>query len=133
MAQRRHRPRTLQLPSTPTTLQNSQFHLLTYPYNRQSRYSDIRNIPQRSASNDMTVKAAPLKKEEGSAGASPSDLPLGVPSADKAAAAASKSTIDVNANPDYPPVGKPITAVNIDEGTRRRPPSPGLACLMLHR
>ncbi|GJC94577.1 pre-mRNA polyadenylation factor FIP1 [Colletotrichum higginsianum] len=81
----------------------------------QSRYSDIRNIPQRSASNDMTVKAAPLKKEEASAGASPSDLPLGVPSADKAAAAASKSTIDVNANPDYPPVGKPITAVNIDE------------------
>ncbi|GKT51535.1 pre-mRNA polyadenylation factor FIP1 [Colletotrichum spaethianum] len=81
----------------------------------QSRYSDIRNIPQRSASNDMTVKAAPPKKEEDSARASPSDLPLGVPSADKAAAAASKSTIDVNANPDYPPVGKPITAVNIDE------------------
>jgi len=81
----------------------------------QSRYSDIRNIPQRSASNDMTVKAAPPKKEEDSARASPSDLPSGIPSADKAAAAASKSTIDVNANPDYPPVGKPITAVNIDE------------------
>ncbi|KAK1723681.1 hypothetical protein CaCOL14_007172 [Colletotrichum acutatum] len=81
----------------------------------QSRYSDIRNIPQRSASNDMAIKAAPVKEED-SARASPSDLPLGVPSADKAAAAASKSTIDVNANPDYPPVGKPITAVNIDEG-----------------
>ncbi|KXH44075.1 Fip1 domain-containing protein [Colletotrichum simmondsii] len=80
----------------------------------QSRYSDIRNIPQRSASNDMAIKAAPVKEED-SARASPSDLPLGVPSADKAAAAASKSTIDVNANPDYPPVGKPITAVNIDE------------------
>ncbi|OLN81073.1 Pre-mRNA polyadenylation factor FIP1 [Colletotrichum chlorophyti] len=81
----------------------------------QSRYSDIRNIPQRSASNDMAVKQAPAKKEEGSPGASPSELPLGVPSADKAAAAASKSTIDVHANPDYPPAGKPITAVNIDE------------------
>ncbi|TDZ20189.1 Pre-mRNA polyadenylation factor FIP1 [Colletotrichum sidae] len=82
----------------------------------QSRYSDIRNIPQRSASNDMTVKAAPAKKEEDdSSRVSPSDLPLGVPSADKAAAAASKSTIDVNANPAYPPAGKPITAVNIDE------------------
>ncbi|WYZ44900.1 hypothetical protein EsH8_VIII_000216 [Colletotrichum jinshuiense] len=80
----------------------------------QSRYSDIRNIPQRSASNDMAVKPAPAKKEDDSR-ASPSDLPLGIPSADKAAAAASKSTIDVHANPDYPPAGKPITAVNIDE------------------
>ncbi|KAL0944889.1 Fip1 domain-containing protein [Colletotrichum truncatum] len=81
----------------------------------QSRYSDIRNIPQRSASNDMAVKPAPAKKEGESPGGSPSELPLGVPSADKAAAAASKSTIDVNANPPYPPAGKPITAVNIDE------------------
>ncbi|KAF6810281.1 Fip1 domain-containing protein [Colletotrichum plurivorum] len=89
----------------------------------QSRYSDIRNIPQRSASNDMTVKAAPAKKEGESPRASPSDLPLGVPSADKAAAAASKSTIDVNANPPYPPAGKPITAVNIDEGKPVAPSS----------
>ncbi|KAF4867714.1 Pre-mRNA polyadenylation factor FIP1 [Colletotrichum siamense] len=77
----------------------------------QSRYSDIRNIPQRSASNDMPVKAAPAKEESPAA----SVLPLGIPSADKAAAAASKSTVDVNANPPYPPAGKPITAVNIDE------------------
>ncbi|KAF9880125.1 cleavage and polyadenylylation specificity factor subunit [Colletotrichum karsti] len=74
--------------------------------------TDIRNIPQRSASNDMAVNPTPAKKDDEPSRASPA---LGVPSADKAAAAASKSTIDVNANPPYPPAGKPITAVNIDE------------------
>lgn len=41
---------------------------------------------------------------------------MAVPSADQAAAIASKSTVDINANPIYPEVGKPITQVNIDEG-----------------
>ncbi|KAF6791047.1 Fip1 domain-containing protein [Colletotrichum sojae] len=99
----------------PFSSRQSSQRLETYTNSRQSRYSDIRNIPQRSASDDMTIKAAPAKKEGESPRASPSDLPLGIPSADKAAAAASKSTIDVNANPPYPPAGKPITAVNIDE------------------
>jgi len=47
-------------------------------------------------------------------------IPLAVPSADKAAAAASSSKIDVEGNPVYGPSGKRITAVNIDEGM---PPS----------
>lgn len=115
-AQRRNPPRMFQTPSTILSLEL----LVADSQYRQSRYSDIRNIPQRSASNDMAVKPAPAKKEDDSR-ASPSDLPLGIPSADKAAAAASKSTIDVHANPDYPPAGKPITAVNIDEGKNPRP------------
>ncbi|KAI1182603.1 Fip1 motif-domain-containing protein [Nemania serpens] len=68
----------------------------------QSRYSDIRNIPQRSTSTD-TSRKPPIKKEESSKSAS-AELP-----------AVSTSTIDVNAIPIYKPVGKPITQVNIDQ------------------
>ncbi|KAI0889495.1 Fip1 motif-domain-containing protein [Annulohypoxylon maeteangense] len=71
----------------------------------QSRYSDIRNIPQRSASSDATAKPTAIKKE--SASTQPTlgpDLP-----------AVSTSKVDVNAIPVYKPVGKPITQVSIDE------------------
>ncbi|GKT85882.1 pre-mRNA polyadenylation factor FIP1 [Colletotrichum tofieldiae] len=76
--------------------------------------SDIEIVTERK---DGTKAAPPTRPAQGGRlrESLASDLPLGIPSADKAAAAASKSTIDVNANPDYPPVGKPITAVNIDE------------------
>ncbi|KAI2614243.1 Fip1 motif-domain-containing protein [Hypoxylon fragiforme] len=71
----------------------------------QSRYSDIRNIPQRSASNDATTKPAPaVKKEEVPSQAIPANLPP-----------VSTSKVDVNALPVYQPVGKPITQINIDE------------------
>ncbi|KAI0817021.1 Fip1-domain-containing protein [Xylaria sp. FL0064] len=69
----------------------------------QSRYSDIRNIPQRSTSADTSTKP-PVKKDESSKGASGAELPP-----------VSTSTIDVNAVPIYTPVGKPITQVNIDQ------------------
>ncbi|KAM0187439.1 hypothetical protein ACHAPI_011155 [Fusarium lateritium] len=77
----------------------------------QAKYSDIRNIPQRTASNDMPAQPAPVKKESES---QPS-VNVAAPSADKTSAAASKSTIDVNANPIHAGTGKPITQVNIDE------------------
>lgn len=73
----------------------------------QSKYSDIRNIPQRTTSSDATVKPA-LKKEEASP-ASGAELP-----------AVSTSKIDVNVIPIHKGTGKPITQVNIDEGM---PPS----------
>jgi pre-mRNA 3'-end-processing factor FIP1 len=60
----------------------------------------------------MPAQPAPVKKESES---QPSPN-LAAPSADKTSAAASKSTIDVNANPIHPGTGKPITQVNIDEG-----------------
>ncbi|KAI0910882.1 Fip1-domain-containing protein [Ustulina deusta] len=69
----------------------------------QSRYSDIRNIPQRSTSADTSIKP-PVKKEEPSKGVSAAELPP-----------VSTSTIDVHAVPIYNPVGKPITQVNIDQ------------------
>ncbi|KAI1443738.1 Fip1 motif-domain-containing protein [Annulohypoxylon stygium] len=71
----------------------------------QSRYSDIRNIPQRSASSDTTTKPpAPKKEEMSTRPSSGPDLP-----------AVSASKVDVNAIPVYKPVGKPITQVSIDE------------------
>ncbi|KAB5523827.1 Fip1 domain-containing protein [Coniochaeta sp. 2T2.1] len=70
----------------------------------QSRYSDIRNIPQRSTANDATVKAAPIKKEERKPSVSGADLP-----------AVSTSKVDINAIPIHKATGKPITQVNIDE------------------
>ncbi|KID88709.1 Pre-mRNA polyadenylation factor Fip1 [Metarhizium guizhouense ARSEF 977] len=80
----------------------------------QSKYSDIRNIPQRSTSGDSPAKPAPTKRED-----EPKSLSnvasVAAPSADQTSAAASKSTIDVNANPVYPAAGKAITQVNIDE------------------
>ncbi|KAI1437896.1 Fip1 motif-domain-containing protein [Xylaria sp. CBS 124048] len=69
----------------------------------QSRYSDIRNIPQRSASTAASSKPPP-KKDEPPKTTSGADLPP-----------VSTSTIDVNAIPVYKPVGKPITQVNIDQ------------------
>lgn len=80
----------------------------------QSKYSDIRNIPQRSTSGDSTSKPAPAKKEEESRSAN-GTINIAAPSADQASAAASRSTIDINANPVYPGTGKPITQINIDE------------------
>ncbi|KAK1759025.1 Fip1 motif-domain-containing protein [Echria macrotheca] len=67
----------------------------------QSRYSDIRNIPQRSVKTDTIVKPAPVKREERKSSAD--QLP------------ASRSKIDVNAIPIHKPTGKPLTQVNIDE------------------
>ncbi|KAI0012429.1 Fip1 motif-domain-containing protein [Xylariaceae sp. FL0662B] len=69
----------------------------------QSRYSDIRNIPQRTASSDAATKPA-IKKEDSSKSTSGADLPP-----------VSTSKVDVNAIPVYKPAGKPITQVNIDE------------------
>ncbi|KJZ79440.1 Pre-mRNA polyadenylation factor FIP1 [Hirsutella minnesotensis 3608] len=80
----------------------------------QSKYSEIRNIPQRSASTDTPVKPTPTKKDDSSR-SSQSAHNVAMPSADRASAAASKSTVDINANPVYPAAGKPITQVNIDE------------------
>ncbi|KAM0465081.1 hypothetical protein ACHAPV_002076 [Trichoderma viride] len=80
----------------------------------QAKYSDIRNIPQRSASNDISAKpAAPVKREEDSKATNA--LSIAAPSADQTSAAASKSTIDINAIPVHPAAGKPITQINIDE------------------
>lgn len=79
--------------------------LLTFQL-RQSRYSEIRNIPQRSTSNDATVKPAAVKKEETpKPSISGADLP-----------AVSTSKVDINAIPIHKGTGKPITQVNIDEG-----------------
>ncbi|CZS82407.1 unnamed protein product [Fusarium graminearum] len=78
---------------------------------QQSKYSDIRNIPQRTASNDMPAQPAPVKQESESR----TSVNVAAPSADKTSAAVSKSTIDVNVNPIHPGTGKPITQVNIDE------------------
>ncbi|KAM0257846.1 hypothetical protein ACHAQJ_004150 [Trichoderma viride] len=80
----------------------------------QAKYSDIRNIPQRSASNDISAKVtAPIKRDEDSK--TTHALSTAAPSADQASAAASKSTIDINAIPVHPAAGKPITQINIDE------------------
>ncbi|OAQ99613.1 hypothetical protein LLEC1_04883 [Akanthomyces lecanii] len=83
----------------------------------QTKYSDIRNIPQRSGTNDSPAKPAPVVPAKAEAEATPTNaLRVAAPSADQASAAASKSTVDINADPIYAPVGKPITQVNIDEG-----------------
>ncbi|KAI1340319.1 Fip1 motif-domain-containing protein [Xylariaceae sp. FL0016] len=69
----------------------------------QPRYSDIRNIPQRTASSDGAAKPV-VKKEDPAKSASNANLqPV------------STSKVDVNAIPIYKPTGKPITQVNIDE------------------
>merc|ERR1719160_2476575 len=69
-----------------------------------AKYSDIRNIPQRSTT---TGEASKPKEEKKTA----------APSADQSSAAASKSTVDIDADPIYPlpsGEGKPITQVTID-------------------
>jgi len=73
----------------------------------QPRYNDIRNIPQRTTSSDVTTKLPAVKKEpatKSSISVSGVELP-GI----------STSKIDVDARPIYEPAGKPITQVNIDE------------------
>lgn len=60
------------------------------------------------------MKPATTKSEERSRGSAAKNI--SAPTADKASEAASKSTVDINANPVYPAAGKPITQVNIDEG-----------------
>ncbi|TQV90695.1 hypothetical protein V2A60_006906 [Cordyceps javanica] len=83
----------------------------------QAKYSDIRNIPQRSSTNDSPGKPAPpVASAKVEAQTASTTAPhVAAPSADQASAAASKSTVDINANPIYAQVGKPITQVNIDE------------------
>ncbi|KAJ3562526.1 hypothetical protein NPX13_g8540 [Xylaria arbuscula] len=69
----------------------------------QSRYSDIRNIPQRSTSTDPSTRPPVKKDEPPTTTTSGAELPP-----------VSNSTIDVHAVPIYTPAGKPITQVNID-------------------
>ncbi|KAI1332420.1 Fip1 motif-domain-containing protein [Xylariaceae sp. FL0255] len=69
----------------------------------QSRYSDIRNIPQRSTATDTSTKPV-VKKEELSRGTSGAELPP-----------VSTSKIDVHAIPIHKATGKPITQVDIDQ------------------
>lgn len=73
---------------------------------RQSRYSNIKDIPQRSISNDTASKAPPKKPDSPAARkqSSGADLP-----------AVRTSTLDINAIPTHKPTGKPLTQVNIDE------------------
>ena len=73
----------------------------------QSRYSDIRNIPQRTTSSDTAVKPAVKKDEPQQKPTSGAELPP-----------VSTSKIDVNAVPIYKPVGKPITQVQVDQGAQ---------------
>ena len=82
--------------------------------NRQTKYSDIRNIPTRSTSSEVATKPASAKAD--GEPKSQSAANIAAPSADKTSAAASKSTIDIHADPIHPVAGKPITQVNIDEG-----------------
>jgi len=76
------------------------------PAPSQPRYNDIRNIPQRSSTNDVATKLPAVKKETPAKGSS-------VSGADLPGVATSK--IDVDAKPIYEPAGKPITQVSIDE------------------
>lgn len=84
---------------------SSAHYSLLYPLTdtpRQSKYSSIKDIPQRSISSNTTSKAAPPKPED--AKPNGADLP-----------AIRSSTIDINAIPIHKGTGKPITQVNIDE------------------
>ncbi|CAI4213123.1 unnamed protein product [Parascedosporium putredinis] len=65
---------------------------------QQSRYSDIKNIPQRTTSGEIASKPAPAKNDQ---------KPLPVPLADQAAAAARSSKININAAPVYPRPASP--------------------------
>lgn len=71
-----------------------------------AKYNDIRNIAQRTASNEVTKKPVAAKKDPAAKTAVPvagSELP-----------AERVSTIDVDAKPIYKPARKPITQVDID-------------------
>ncbi|KAK6827368.1 Fip1 motif-domain-containing protein [Apiospora arundinis] len=69
-----------------------------------ARYSDIRNIPQRTTSTDGASKPVLKKEDTTNKSVSGADLP-----------AVATSKIDVNAIPIHKATGKPITQVNIDE------------------
>ncbi|KAL2128994.1 hypothetical protein VTI74DRAFT_8382 [Chaetomium olivicolor] len=80
----------------------------------QSRYSEIKNIPQRSTTSDTApVKPAPSKRDRDAHSSPrqhqpPTTVPPDYPPI-------STSKIDVHAIPIHKPSGKPLTAVNIDE------------------
>lgn len=74
---------------------------------RQSRYSEIRNIPQRTAANEPAVKMPPPKKEELK------------PAADQAPA--STSRLNINAIPIHKPSGKPLTQLDFEQGMLTSP------------
>lgn len=78
-------------------------HVILNEFIRQSRYSNIKDIPQRSIANNTTAKAPPSKPDD-SKPASGADLP-----------AIRTSTVDINAIPTHKGTGKPLTQVNIDE------------------
>ncbi|KAL2120178.1 hypothetical protein VTJ04DRAFT_4204 [Mycothermus thermophilus] len=69
-----------------------------------SRYSEIKNIPQRTINSDAPPKPPPSAPQSH---AQP-------PSQPQPAAPVSTSKVDVNAIPIHKPTGKPITQVNID-------------------
>ncbi len=75
----------------------------------QPRYNDIRNIPQRTIASEPASKPAAKKERAVKDKAQPSGAHL---------PGLSTSTIDINAKPVYELAGKPITQVNIDEGTK---------------
>ncbi|PHH92404.1 hypothetical protein CDD83_7585 [Cordyceps sp. RAO-2017] len=64
---------------------------------------------------DSDIDIITERKDGTKAAPPPQSKYMATPSADQTSAAASKSTIDINANPVYAPAGKPITQVNIDE------------------
>jgi pre-mRNA 3'-end-processing factor FIP1 len=76
-------------------------------FSQPPRYNDIRNIPQRTTSSEVTSKPSAIKKEtsKGAQQVSGKDLP-----------GLSTSKIKVDGKPVYQPAGKPITQVDIDEG-----------------
>ena len=71
-----------------------------------AKYNEIRNIAQRTASNEVTKKPVASKKDPA--------LKTAVPVAGSELPAEHVSTIDVNATPVYKPARKPITQVDID-------------------
>ncbi|KAK3306363.1 Fip1 motif-domain-containing protein [Chaetomium strumarium] len=85
----------------------------------QSRYSEIKNIPQRSASSETaSIKPTQIKREsprqQSATATSNSTAPNTTITAD-AHPPVSTSKIDVNAIPIHKPTGKPLTQVSIDE------------------
>lgn len=69
-----------------------------FPY-RQTKYSEIRNIPSRTAASESAQKPSLTKGDEK---AETHEQPA--------------PSIDINPNPVYQNVGKPIMSVSIDEG-----------------
>lgn len=98
--------------TTPSPPLHREFYLLptacakTDNHARQSKYSEIRNIPQRSttAPEGAPPKQSPSVPREEPRQQQQTELPP-----------VSTSKIDVNAIPIHKPTGKPLTQVNIDE------------------